>query len=65
MSNATQPQSALSMMQFIYLWLPFVFDLLITIVLSQMNVEETNANIRKARGMSVERAEELFEKASL
>lgn len=64
-TNATQPQSALSMMQFIYLWLPFVFDLLITIVLSQMNVEETNANIRKARGMCVERAEELFEKASL
>lgn len=64
-TKATQPQSALSMMQFIYLWLPFVFDLLITIVLSQMNVEETNANIRKARGMSVERAEELFEKASL
>ena len=64
-TNATQPQSALSMMQFIYLWLPFVFDLLITIVLSQMNVEETNANIRKARGMSVEHAEELFEKASL
>lgn len=64
-TNATQPQSALSMMQFIYLWLPLVFDLLITIVLSQMNVEETNANIRKARGMSVERAEELFEKASL
>ena len=64
-TNATQPQSALSMMQFIYLWLPFVFDLLITIVLSQMNVEETNANIRKARGMRVERAEELFEKASL
>lgn len=64
-TNATQPQSALGMMQFIYLWLPFVFDLLITIVLSQMNVEETNANIRKARGMSVERAEELFEKASL
>ena len=64
-TNATQPQSALSMMQFIYLWLPFVFDLLITIVLSQMNVEETIANIRKARGMSVERAEELFEKASL
>lgn len=64
-TNPTQPQSALSMMQFIYLWLPLVFDLLITIVLSQMNVEETNANIRKARGMSVERAEELFEKASL
>ena len=64
-TNATQPQSALSMMQFIYLWLPLVFDLLITIVLSQMNVEETNANIRKARGMSVGRAEELFEKASL
>lgn len=64
-TNATQPQSALSMMQFIYLWLPLVFDLLITIVLSQMNVEETNASIRKARGMSVERAEELFEKASL
>lgn len=58
-TNVVQPQSALNMMQFMYLWLPFVFDFIIMIVLSQMNVEDTNAKIRKARGMSAERTEDL------
>ena len=36
---AVQPQSALDMMQFMYLWLPLIFDILILLILSRMNVE--------------------------
>ena len=36
---AIQPDSCIQMMYFMYLWLPFILDLLITIVLSFMNVE--------------------------
>ena len=36
--NATRPQSALNMMQFMYLWLPLIFDVLIMFALSRMNV---------------------------
>lgn len=43
-TNATQPQSALDMMQFMYLWLPLILDVLIMIVLSRMNVEAVNEN---------------------
>lgn len=43
-TNATQPQSALDMMQFMYLWLPLIFDVLIMFVLSRMNVEDANKN---------------------
>ena len=45
-----QPQSALNMMQFMYLWLPLIFDVLIMFILSRMNVEETNAKIEKRKG---------------
>ena len=45
-TKAVQPQSALNMMQFMYLWLPFIFDVLILFVLSKMNVEETNEKIK-------------------
>ena len=44
--NATQPQSALDMMQFIYLWLPLIFDVLIMFVLSRMNVEGANKKLK-------------------
>ena len=50
-TNATQPQSALDMMQFMYLWLPLIFDVLIMFILSRMNVEETNAKIKKEKEM--------------
>ena len=46
-TNATQPQSALDMMQFMYLWLPLIFDVLIMFVLSRMNVEDANEKLRK------------------
>ena len=36
---SVQPDSCISMMYFMYLWLPFILDLLITIILSFMNVE--------------------------
>lgn len=48
-TNAAQPQSALHMMQFMYLWLPFIFDVLILLVLSRLNVEEANEKIKKEK----------------
>ena len=45
--NAVQPDSCINMMYFMYLWLPFILDLLITIILSFMNVEEANSKIEK------------------
>ncbi len=46
-THAVQPQSALNMMQFMYLWLPLIFDVLIMFILSRMNVEETNVKIKR------------------
>ena len=45
--NAVQPDSCINMMYFMYLWLPFILDLLITIILSLMNVEDANAKLVK------------------
>ncbi len=45
--NAVQPDSCINMMYFMYLWLPFILDLLIAIILSFMNVEEANAKLEK------------------
>ena len=49
--NTTQPQSALDMMQFMYLWLPLIFDVLILVILSKMNVEAENERIKLQRGI--------------
>ena len=35
---ASQPQSCINMLQFMYLWLPLIFNVLIMIILSKMNV---------------------------
>ena len=50
-TNATQPASAIAMLQVMYLWLPFVFEILITILLSKMNVEAANEKIRREKGI--------------
>lgn len=42
---AVQPDSCINMMYIMYLWLPFVIDLMITIVLWFMNVEEANRKL--------------------
>lgn len=47
----TQPESCISMLQFMYLWLPLIFDVLIMLVLSRINVEEANDKIRAKKGM--------------
>ena len=44
-NGAVQPASCISMMSVMYLWLPFVFDLIITIILSFLNVEEANKKL--------------------
>ena len=43
---AVQPDSCINMMYFMYLWLPFILDLLITIILSFMNVEGANKKLK-------------------
>ena len=48
--NPTQPASAITMLQVMYLWVPFVIEILITVVLAKMNVEETNERIKKEQG---------------
>ena len=45
---AAQPESALRMMSLMYLWIPVVLEILIMLVLSRMNVEETNEKLRNA-----------------
>ena len=52
--NTTQPQSALDMMQFIYLWLPLIFDVLIMFVLSRMNVEGANKKLKAEKRITAD-----------
>ena len=47
---AVQRLSALGMMQFMYLWLPLIFDILILLILSRMNVEAANEKLKAERG---------------
>ena len=44
---SVQPESCISMMHFMYLWLPFILDLLITIILSFMNVDGANKKLKE------------------
>ena len=44
---STQPESCLRMLYFMYLWLPMLISLIITFILSKMNVEETNEGLKQ------------------
>ena len=46
-NGTVQSDSCISMMKVMYLWLPFAFDLIITIILSFLNVEEANKKIKE------------------
>ena len=46
---AIQPVSCINMMHIMYLWIPFVLDLLITIILSFMNVEDANEKLKNTK----------------
>ena len=61
-TNATQPQSALDMMQFMYLWLPLIFDVLIMYALSRMNVEDANKKLKAEKGIA---ADEVTDKSDM
>ena len=43
---AIQPDSCIDMLHFMYLWLPFLLDLMIMLVLSLMRVEKANEKIK-------------------
>ena len=43
-----QPDSCINMLNLMYLWLPMIFNLIITIVLSRLTVEKANEDWDKA-----------------
>ncbi len=43
---AVQPDSCLNMLHVMYLWLPMIFNLLITIILFKLNVEKANTELK-------------------
>ena len=49
---AVQPDSCINMMYIMYLWIPFFINLLITVILHFMNVEEAVSDIRTAKVQS-------------
>lgn len=44
---AVQTESCIRMLYFMYLWIPLIISFVITFVLSKMNVEQANANLKK------------------
>ena len=42
-----QPQSCVNMLYIMYLWLPMFFNVLITFILINLNVEKANKDIQK------------------
>ena len=43
---AVQPDSCINMIYFMYLWLPMILNLIITILLSTLRVEQENSKLR-------------------
>jgi len=39
-----QPESCINMLNFMYLWLPMIFNFIMTLLLSRLNVEKANAD---------------------
>ncbi|WP_373216717.1 MFS transporter [Ruminococcus sp. 5_1_39BFAA] len=46
---ATQPASCIRMLYFMYLWLPMIISLIMTLIMSRMNVEKANDDIRNRK----------------
>lgn len=46
---AVQTESCIRMLYFMYLWIPLIISLIITLVLSKMNVEKANAELKKMK----------------
>lgn len=43
---ASQPQSCINMLYFMYLWIPMIINLVITLLLSRLKVEQANAELK-------------------
>ena len=43
-----QPESCINMLHFMYLWLPMIFNLVMTLLLSKLKVEKANEELDKA-----------------
>ena len=50
------------MMQFIYLWLPLIFDVLIMFVLSRMNVEGANKKLKAEKRITADEVTDSSDK---
>ena len=50
---AVQPDSCINMMYVMYLWIPFIIDFLITIILSFMNIEEANQKLKEKEAKKI------------
>lgn len=48
---AVQPESCISMLHFMYLWLPLILDGIIMLILSRMNVEGANTMLKIQKGI--------------
>lgn len=46
---AVQTASTMNMLHIMYLWMPMIFNLLITLILTRLNVEKANEELRKHR----------------
>ena len=46
-SLAVQPESCIYMLYFMYLWIPLIINVVITCILSKMNVEEANEKLKQ------------------
>ena len=48
---AQQTASTMNMLHIMYLWMPMIFNLLITLILTRLNVEKANEDLRKHKAM--------------
>jgi GPH family glycoside/pentoside/hexuronide:cation symporter len=51
---AEQSASCMTMLHIMYLWMPMCFNLLITLILTRLNVEKANEDLRKAHAAAAE-----------
>ena len=49
-------------MQFMYLWLPLIFDVLIMFALSRMNVEDANKKLKAEKGIAADEVTDALDK---
>ncbi|MBU5478456.1 MFS transporter [Eubacterium sp. MSJ-13] len=46
---SVQPDSCIKMMYFMFLWMPFIIDFIVTVILSCMNVEGANRKLKEEK----------------